>query len=154
MPPRAPTSAVESTEIITSLPSHDALIQSQIQALRSMSDQMAQMGRVVERLANDVQTTRDGVVRLEAQDLKATILALRTEALGAVDKLRVDHDADIDALRREVNADVKEVAGKAEVNSRSISFMRGVLLPLSVFGSAALTGLVTWLATVFGTGHH
>ena len=138
------------------MPSHDALIQSQIQAMRSMSDQMAQMGRTVERLANDVQTTRDGVIELKAQDLKATILSVRAEAMGAVEKLRGDHDADISALRKDHEASIKEVAGKADANSRSITWLRGFLLPVSVVASAALTGFVTWLVTFFGAAppHH
>lgn len=119
------------TEIMMSMPSHDAVVQAQTQTMRAMSDQMGMLVKVVDRLASDVQITREAVIRLEAQDLRASIAAVRTETFTEIEKVET----------------------MAQTNARAISRLQGIFLPLGVLGAGALTYLGQLLANL-STGHH
>lgn len=124
MPPAKPD------EIITAMPTHDALAQAHILALQTMSDRIGVLTRTVEGLATDAKDTRESVIRLEAQDLKATMFEQRREALGAIDKLEGEHDQRIGKV---------ETQGQA--NAHAISRIQGVFLPLGVIGAGVLAFL-------------
>lgn len=124
-------------EVITAAPTREALDMAHLQAMRAMSDQLTMTNRIVGDMAKDLKETRDAVLRLEAQELKATITANRAEALAAIDKLRSDHDADIDRISQ-----------KAESNSHSIARLQGIFLPLAAVGSGLLAFLGEWIANL------
>lgn len=119
-------------EVMMSVTSHDAVVQAQTQAMRAMSDQMGLLARNVERLAGDVQATRDGVIELKAQDLKASILAVRTEAM----------------------AEIEKIEGMAQTNAKAISRINGIFLPFGVLGAGLLTYIGQLLANLTSGGHH
>lgn len=117
-------------EIMMAAPTREALDAAHLQAMRSMSDQIAMLGRTVEGLARDVKETRDAALRLEAQDLKATIAANRTESQNAIEK----------------------VDAKTDANTRAISRIHGLFLPLGIGATALLAFFGEWAANVLSAG--
>ncbi|HEY2710070.1 MAG TPA: hypothetical protein VGI95_18645 [Caulobacteraceae bacterium] len=128
-------------ELLTAAPV-DALTPAHIQAMRAMSDHMALLSANVAALSADVKTARDGVLRLEAQDLKASIAATRAEALAAVKELRADHAEKIE-----------QVAGLTQANRQAISRTQGMFVPLAALGGGVLAFVGELAANLFG-GHH
>lgn len=111
-------------EIMMATPTREALDASHLQAMRSMSDQQAMTNRLVGDMARDLKETRDAVLRLEAQELKSTISANRTEALVLIDKLDT----------------------KVDGNTRAISRIQGYFIPIGTVGAGVLAFLGEWLA--------
>lgn len=131
MPPRTPA------EVMMPVPEHDALTMAHIEAIRALSGQVSMLNGTVAGMAADMKATRESVLKLEAQELKTYITNVRTEAIGAVDKLREDHDADIE-----------KVDLKADNNARALSRIQGIFLPLAALGAGILAFLGEYLANV------
>lgn len=144
------------SEVMTAMPTRDALDQANLQAMRTMGDQVAMVSRLVTGMASDLKETRDAVLKLEAQELKATMLSIRTEALATVQRLREEHDADIAKLREDHDTDIEKVGGKAEANARAISRIQGIFLPISIAVTALLAFFGELAANAMNAGppHH
>lgn len=142
-------------QIMMPVTQHDALTQAHIQAMRAMSDQMAMLSNLVTGMSADLKETRDATLRLEAQELKSTMLSIRAEALATTQRLREEHDADIAKLRADHDADIEKVDGKTEANTRTLSRIQGIFLPVGIVITAILAFLAQLVASsLTGPPHH
>lgn len=132
-------------ELIMAVSASDALSQAQILAMRSISDNVAILSRQIERIGDDAKITRESVVKLEAQDLKATILDVRREAMASIVDLRKEHDGRMGIVESRMT--LGEVA---------LARLRGTIVPLATLGSAILGGLLAFLGNMIANnfGRH
>jgi uncharacterized coiled-coil protein SlyX len=131
-------------EVFTAVQTSDALRQTEIQALRQLSDSIAVLNRTVDNLSTDVRSVRETVIKLEAQELKASINSIRIEfekilreGRAGHDKRATEHEKRMEALETRANAG--EVA---------MARLRGVLLPLAVLGTSLMSGGLAFIAAL------
>jgi chromosome segregation ATPase len=124
-------------EVLSAISTSDALRQAEILAMRQLSDNLGVLNRTVERLGADVRETRDKVIQMEAQELKATVISVKSDIDKAVTALRDDHDRRIEKTETRLS----DAEGK-------LNRLQGLLLPLSVIATSMLSG-----ALAFGSAY-
>lgn len=136
-------------EVMMPVPTIDALRQSEVAAMRQISDVLSFQGRTMEKLVDRVEQLRDKVIQIEAQGLKSSIQELRIDFEKCMREIKAAQEADVVQLR----VDLKEANGRIEANARSIERIRGIFLPLAVLGSAFLAFVGEYAANTM-TFHH
>lgn len=151
MPPRSP-----SDEIMTPVPTVEALRQAEVLAMRQISDNLGAQNRVIEKLVERVEDVRDKVIALEAQELKSLILAVKADLAKEIADGREHHDRDLKSLRDELErteaelaASINTVRESAHTNARAIAGLKGVFMPLMSAGAAILAAIAGTLASLF-----
>lgn len=154
-----PPSRAPKADVLMSSSSDEVLRRAEILALQQLSDNVARLNNTVEKIDNRLDTVRETVTRLEAQELKASIGELKTDLLHAIGQqrqefeerlkeLREDHDARIKELRDDHEGRLKAAEAAQARDHTSIIWLRALFVPLSAIGGGLIVFLAQWAANV------
>lgn len=140
MPPRREPPG----EVMTNVPTSDALRQAEILAMRALTEQIAQLGRGLEALSNDMREVRDKVIKIEAQELRTAILEIRSELRETIGELRIEHDKRITDVKDDLEKRVDGLEKDRTEHAAAIARIRGMIIPVTALASSLLAGALAF----------